>query len=56
MADTIDAYSIQSWLESCPQSYLMDTEYGHGPDEKEPDFLLENEVLGHRRVWGPRHP
>ena len=45
MANTIDAYSIQSWLESCPQSYLMDTQYGRGPDEKEPEFLLENEVL-----------
>jgi len=45
MADTIDAYSIQSWLESCPQSYLMNTEHGHGADEREPDFLLENEVL-----------
>ncbi len=45
MADTIDAYSIQNWLESCPQSYLMDTEYGHGPEEKEPDFILDNEVV-----------
>lgn len=45
MADTIDAYSIQTWLESCPQSYLMDTEFGHAPGEKEPAFVLENEVV-----------
>jgi len=45
MADTIDAYSIQNWLESCPQSYLMNTRYGHGAEEKEPELVLENEVL-----------
>ncbi len=45
MADTIDAYSIQNWLESCPQSYLENTEYGHAAGEKEPDFFLQNEVL-----------
>lgn len=45
MADFLDAYSIQRWLESCPQSYLMNTVYGHAPDEKEPEILLENDVL-----------
>lgn len=45
MADFLAAYSIQSWLESCPQGYLTDTEYGHEPGETEPSFLLENEVL-----------
>jgi hypothetical protein len=45
MADFLSAYSIQSWLESCPQGYLEDTEYGHAHDEKEPDILLDNEVL-----------
>ncbi len=45
MADFLAAYSIQSWLESCPQAYLMDTEYGHEPDEAEPDFLMQNDVL-----------
>ncbi len=45
MADFLAAYSIQSWLESCPQGYLMDTEYGHDADAREPDFLLENDVL-----------
>jgi 1,2-phenylacetyl-CoA epoxidase catalytic subunit len=45
MADFLSAYSIQSWLESCPQGYLEDTEYGHAPDEREPEALLENDVL-----------
>ena len=45
MADFLSAYSIQSWLESCPQGYLEQTEYGHGHDETEPEMLLENEVL-----------
>lgn len=39
------AYSIQYWLESCPQGYLKGTEYGHERGAKEPDFLLENPVL-----------
>jgi len=45
MADFLSAYSIQSWLESCPQGYLEGTEYGHQPDEAEPELLLANEVL-----------
>ena len=45
MADFLSAYSIQSWLESCPQGYLENTEYGHAPGESEPELLLENEVL-----------
>jgi hypothetical protein len=45
MADFLSAYSIQSWLESAPQGYLRDTEYGHEPGEQEPAFLIENDVL-----------
>ncbi len=45
MADFLSAYSIQNWLESCPQSYLEGTEYGHQPGEKEPEELLGNPVL-----------
>jgi hypothetical protein len=45
MADFLSAYSIQNWLESCPQGYLENTEYGHPPGEREPALLLENEVL-----------
>jgi len=45
MADFLSAYSIQNWLESCPQGYLEGTEFGHQPGESEPDLLLSNEVL-----------
>jgi hypothetical protein len=45
MADFLAAYSIQSWLESCPQGYLEGTEYGHEPGEGEPDLLTGNPVL-----------
>ena len=45
MADFLSAYSIQSWLESCPQGYLEGTEYGHQPGEQELSLLLENQVL-----------
>ena len=43
MADFLSAYSIQYWLESAPQGYLMGTEFGHPPGEKEPEgFLLDD--------------
>jgi hypothetical protein len=45
MSNFLDAYSVQTWLESCPQAYLMGTEFGHGPDETEAALILENEVL-----------
>lgn len=45
MGDFLHAYSIQHWLESCPQGYLEDTVYGHAEGEGEPGFLLENDVL-----------
>jgi rubrerythrin len=45
MSDFLSAYSIQSWLESCPQGYLTGTEYGHRAGEKEPDLLLQNDLL-----------
>lgn len=45
MADFLSAYSIQNWLESCPQAYLEGTEYGHSPGEREPELLQANPVL-----------
>ena len=45
MADFLNAYSIQRWLELCPQGYLEDTVYGHGESEKEPDSLLDDDDL-----------
>ena len=45
MADFLSQYSIQRWLEMCPQGYLEDTVYGHEEGSKEPEELLANEVL-----------
>lgn len=45
MADFLSAYSIQNWLESCPQGYLEETEFGHAPGESEPDELIGNDIL-----------
>ena len=45
MSDFLKGYSIQHWLESCPQGYLEGTEYGHGADEREPELIVEDPVL-----------
>lgn len=45
MADFLAQYSIQRWIETCPQGYLEDTVYGRGPDDREPDDLFDNEDL-----------
>jgi hypothetical protein len=45
MADFLSAYSIQNWLESCPQGYLDGTVYGHQPGEQEIEILKSNDVL-----------
>lgn len=45
MSDFLSAYSIQNWLESCPQGYLEKTEYGHALGEKEAELLIANDVL-----------
>ena len=45
MADVLSAFSIENWLESCPQGYLEGTDYGHRPEEKESEVILNNERL-----------
>jgi hypothetical protein len=45
MADFLSAYSIQNWIESAPQGYLMGTEYGHAPGEEELEMIRVNPVL-----------
>jgi rubrerythrin len=52
MSDFLSAYSIQSWLESCPQGYLMGTEYGHAAGEKEPEFVLTDPKLREEAIRG----
>ncbi len=50
MNDFLSMYSVQYWLESCPQGYLEDTEYGHQPGESEPDFLLSDGLLREQAI------
>lgn len=45
MTESRTPHSIQYWLESCPQGYLMRTEYGHDRGAREPGFLIENPLL-----------
>ncbi len=50
MTDFLKGYDIQYWLESCPQAYLEDTEYGHKPGEKEPAIILEDDTLREQAI------
>ena len=50
MADFLSAYSVQQWLESAPQGYLKETEFGHAPGEREPDLLLSDKVLNEQAI------
>lgn len=50
MADFLSGYSIQYWLESCPQGYLEDTEYGHVPGAPEPDLVLADDLLREQAI------
>ncbi len=50
MSDFLSGYSIQHWLESCPQGYLNDTEYGHARGEAEPDLLTEDPFLREQAI------
>ena len=49
-SDFLKGYDIQYWLESCPQGYLVDTEYGHRPGEREPELLALDPVLREQAV------
>ena len=50
MANFLDGYSIQSWLESCPQGYLQGTEYGHDPGQTEPELLLTDPFMREQAI------
>lgn len=52
MTDFLNSYSIQRWLELCPQGYLEDTEYGHDSGMKESDYLLADEDLLEETIRG----
>jgi 1,2-phenylacetyl-CoA epoxidase catalytic subunit len=48
--DFLKGYDVQYWLESCPQGYLMNTEYGHQAGEGEPDIVVQDPVLREQAV------
>ena len=50
MSDLGDLYSIQHWLESCPQGYLNNTVFGHEPDATEPELVLEEPLLREQAI------
>jgi hypothetical protein len=50
MAGFLDGFSVQQWLESAPQGYLQDTEYGHQIGEKEPAVVLEDPLLREQSI------
>jgi 1,2-phenylacetyl-CoA epoxidase catalytic subunit len=50
MADFLEGYSIQRWLESCPQGYQKETEYGHAPGEHEPELMTNDPLLRERAI------
>lgn len=50
MADFLSGYSVQKWLESCPQGYLENTVYGHGEDEVEAEEILKNETFREQQI------
>jgi 1,2-phenylacetyl-CoA epoxidase catalytic subunit len=50
MADFLEGYSIQNWLESCPQGYLQGTEYGHEPGQTEPELLLTDPFMREQAI------
>ncbi|MCU0670718.1 MAG: hypothetical protein MUF70_15420 [Myxococcota bacterium] len=50
MADFLSMYSIQHWLESCPQGYLAGTEYGHPPNESEPDLIFSEPTFREQAI------
>ena len=50
MSDFLSMYSIQHWLESCPQGYLEGTAYGHAPDAYEPEPLLQDDLLREQAI------
>lgn len=50
MADFLSNYSIQKWLESCPQGYLEDTVFGRGADEREPEELLATDAYREQQI------
>ncbi|MEN8161654.1 MAG: ferritin-like domain-containing protein, partial [Myxococcota bacterium] len=50
MTDFLKSYSIQHWLESCPQGYLAETEYGHAKGVREPELMMNDPMLREQAI------
>jgi len=50
VTDFLKGYDIQYWLESCPQGYLTDTDYGHKEGAKEPEILMADDTLREQAI------
>jgi hypothetical protein len=50
MTDFLSGYSVQYWLESAPQGYLLGTEFGHHAGEQEPEEFLADEALREQAI------
>ena len=50
MSDFLSQYSIQRWLEACPQGYLDGTVYGYLPGQSEPEELLADEGMREQAI------
>jgi hypothetical protein len=48
--DFLKGYDVQYWLESCPQGYLMNTDYGHPAGEQEPEVVIQDPVIREQAV------
>jgi 1,2-phenylacetyl-CoA epoxidase catalytic subunit len=50
MASFLDNYSVQKWLETCPQGYLTGTVYGHSKNAREAEAIFQNETLLEQQI------
>lgn len=50
MVDFLAGYSVQKWLESCPQGYLEGTVYGHEEGDVEAEDILKNDTLREQQI------
>jgi hypothetical protein len=50
MSDFLSMYSVQHWLESCPQGYLVGTEFGHPPGESESELIVSDPLLREQAI------
>lgn len=50
MTSFLANYSVQKWLETCPQGYLEGTVYGHKEGMREADEIVKNQLLLEQQI------